>query len=75
MNVSQEQIRLLRDIRMKGAIEGLLFSKWRSAGPSLRSAGLIEGVGDGTAISPSGLSALANADAMLSTPDALKGDA
>lgn len=65
-DASPEQIRLLRDIRMKGAIECLLFSKWRSFGPSLREAGLIDGVGDGTSISALGFAALAQADTALS---------
>lgn len=63
--ITQEQIQLLRDIRMNGAINGLLFSKHRSAGPSLRSAGLITGVGDGTFISSLGYEALRSADKAL----------
>lgn len=57
-----QQIHLLRDIRMNGAVHGLLFSDHRFAGPSLREAGLITGVGDSTNISERGYEILRLAD-------------
>ena len=68
--LTNEQIALLRDIRMKGAINALLFSKFCSAGVGLRDMGMIDGVGDSTAISAAGMAALLEADAKLRKPKA-----
>lgn len=58
------QIGLLRDIRMHGMM-AFFDSKFRFAGPSLREAGLISGIGDSTAISEAGYAVLTKADAAL----------
>lgn len=65
MSVTDKQIALMRDIRMKGAIDGLLFSPHRTAGPGLREGGYLDGRGDSTCLSAKGLAALAEADAKL----------
>lgn len=59
------QISLMRDIRMKGAIDALLFSAHRAEGPGLRRAGLIGGFGDSTGLTEKGLAAVVSADAKL----------
>lgn len=63
--LTPRQIALLRDMRMDGAIDALLFSPFRLEGPGLRAAGLIGGIGDSTGITAKGFAALVSADAKL----------
>lgn len=55
------EIALLQDIDRDGAIMAMLFGDNRRFGGVIRAKGLIEGIGDGTRITPAGREALRQA--------------